>query len=1139
MSKRVPFLVFRRLAESSRPPVRSHGWLLGLLLSCAACGGTSPEPGSDGGPPTSTGDGGKDSGSGLGDGGTPTPEAGPGMDSGSAEGGGTTPEGGGPDGGPWVQDPASLVNTLFGTTAGGNTFPGPDFPFGMIQWSPDTSPHRNDGSGYDVTDTQLIGFSLTHISGPGCPAYGDIPMLPMVGALPTGDPSTHMEALSHDTEVGTAGYYTVQSGTGSTLVTTELTSTLHSAMARFTFPATKNADLLIKLLDSEIADNTGSTATAVGTNEIQGSTTNGANFCTYTSPYTVYFDIVFDQPFTVQTINNAAGTAKSVVFLTFDTTTTQVVQAKVAISFVSVASAAANWAAENPNPTWDFDGIKTQAHTAWNGLLNQIQIAGSNSTRQGLFYTSLYHSLLHPNVYSDASGQYLGFDNQTHMVGASDAGTTQKDQYANYSGWDIYHSQVQLSALIAPQQMSDSAQSILNDAAQNPARKGQLVKWALGNAETYTMVGDPSDGILAGYYAFGATAFDTKTALAYMIAEASQVNNMRPGLADYVNLGYIADDGSPASYGCCNLYGSVSTTLEYAEADFALSQFAAAMGDTANATHFLTRSQNWQNVLDPTSNFFNPRLTNGTFVAGVELLTKQGMVEGNASQYRWIIPFARQAQLTAMGGPSVVNPLLGTFFSNLDDSTGPDAFFANEFELGAQYWQNYTGQPWSTQDVVNRLRTVVFRAAPSFFDNNDDLGAESSLLAWSMLGLYPDYPGSAIMTLNSPEFAQELLHLPGGSTLAINAPGVSAATPYIQSLKVNGADSTATWLPATFIQSGGTVDFTLGSGPNMSWGTGASDAPPSFGTESTAAIGFVQPDGPLVVVPGATATATIGAQSTRTDVGQTVSWQLAAGAGVPPDGGAPFVSATSGSFDLDGGARGTASLTLTAPLTEGTYTLPFQITSSLNQPCPGPTMQVVVAAPGSVSPYFNNAGISSDGVGAQNFDGDGYSYSSQALIAAGASAGATITTGGINYTWPSTTVGQMDNIEIGTATANQTITFSETAVKPSLGVLGAATDASSTGATADLTVTFSDGTTQVVTITLGDWTLGGPANYPVVASNTVAVTTPYRNEGGGKDTTKAYVFGFYTSLYAKPVTSITLPSTSTGGTIHLFAIVLQ
>ena len=1120
---------------------RARGRLLvALFLGCAACGsgsstgGDDASTGSDAGPldagaaldgggtdarsPVDSG-GGPDSTVPGDGGGTEAGAADADVDAGGADGGS---DGGDAGTGTWIQDPASLVNTLVGTTGGANTFPGADVPFGMVQWSPDTSPHRNDGSGYDYTDTQLSGFSLTHISGPGCGAFGDVPILPMIGGVPSGDPGSHMEPLTHAGEVGAAGYYSVLSGLPASQIKTELTATLHSAMARFTFPTTANANLLFKLLGSQNGS-VASSATIVGTNEVQGSTTSGF-FCGAGDKYTVYFDVVFDQPFTAsQILNVQGGTMNSVVFLTFDASTNHVVQAKVGISYVSAANAKANWTAENPNPQWSFDGVRGSAHDAWNGVLERIQIAGGTASDQQLFYTSLYHSLIHPNVFSDANGQYMGFDNQTHTVASP-----QKDQYANYSGWDIYHSQVQLSALVAPQQMSDSAQSMVNDATQNG---GQLPKWSLANGESYVMVGDPADGIIAGYYAFGAKGFDTATALTHMVKEATVANNIRPGLNYYQTLGYLPDDGT---YGCCNFYGSVATLIEYVQADFALSQFASALGDTADATLMLKRAQNWQNAYDPASSFLGPKLLNGTFVPGIGLTSGQGMVEGSASQYRWSVPFNRQAQLTAMGGPTTVNPLLQSFFSNLDDPSGQYAFFANEFQLGAQYWDNFTGQPWSTQDVVNRLRTQVFTNAPALMNNNDDLGAESSTLAWSMLGVSPAYPGSAVLTLNAPQFPQELIHLASGATLAISAPGVSSSTPYVQALLVNGSAATAPWLDASFVQSGGTLEFTMGGAPNTSWGTAPTDAPPSYG--ATAAIGFTE-SGTLVIPPGGQATATIGAQSTRPDVSQTVAWQPGSAGGADAGAGASVgISPSSGVFSLAAGGRGTQTLTFTAPAIQGQYTIPFQLTSSTGIPTPGPTVAVIVASPGSIWPYFNNAGISDDSTGTANFDGSGFSYSAQALATAGVTPGSTVTVGATKYTWPNVAAGQLDDITVG----GQTITFSEATAKSTISLLGCATNTGSGGAQGTVTVTYADNTTQQISVTFTDWTEGGGGFAPVTG-NTVAITTAYRDYGTQHDGTKSYVFSVTQLLTnaTSTVKSITLPATVTGGTMHVFDVVFN
>ena len=484
-----------------------------------------------------------------------------------------------------VTDPASVVNPLLGTSNGGNTFPGADVPFGMVQWSPDTN-SRPDGGGYAYGDGTITSFPLTHMDGPGCNGgASDIPVMPTTGAVN----GTATSSFSHSNESANAGYYKVTLGNG---VTTELTATTRSGMAKFTYPATTQANLLFKLSSG---DNTGATTfTVVNSSEVSGSVVGG-HFCGASATYTLYFDMVFDHAFT------SNGTFSGGDSLTFNTTSATVLQAKVGLSYVSIANAAANRTAENPN--WNFTTTQQAAHTTWNNMLGKIAITGGTSGQQTVFYTSLYHALLHPNVESDRNGQYRGFDNQVHTVASG-----QSAQYANYSGWDIYRSQAQLEALVAPVQASDSAQSMVNDYAQS----GQFPKWASNNGETYVMVGDPADSIIADYYAFGAHTFDTATAKTDMIHEATVTNNIRPGLNYLVSKGYLPSDGS---YGCCNYYGDVSTTLEYGTADFAISAFSGALGDTTNQSEFANRAQDWKNLLNTGSGFMQPKLSSGAWPA--------------------------------------------------------------------------------------------------------------------------------------------------------------------------------------------------------------------------------------------------------------------------------------------------------------------------------------------------------------------------------------------------------------------------------------------------------------------------------------------------------------------------------------------
>lgn len=1042
-----------------------------------------------------------------------TASAGLGQANGGATSGGQGGASNGASGAPdiavdWLPDPASHVDTLIGTTNRGNVFPGAVYPFGMMQWSPDT-PRRPSGGGYDYQDKSLLGFSLTHISGPGCSgAMGDVPILPWVGNAPSGDLNAVTQPFEHTGEVATAGYYSVQ--LGSPAVKTELTATLHSAMARFTFPSSKDAHLLFKLQNSAAGNFGDATATVVGDRELRGSTISG-NFCGTGIHYTLYFDIVFDRSFTSSKILPASGKATpGFALLTFDASAQPVLQAKVAISFVSTDAARANWLAENPEAQWSFDTVKSAAVAKWNDVLGRVQIAGGTETEQRSFYTALYHSLLHPNVATDVDGQYVGFDKQLHRVSGM-----QHEQYVNYSGWDIYHTQVQLSALVAPEAMSDSAQSMLNDAAQN---NGALPKWSLVHGENNIMVGDPADGIIAGYYAFGARRFDSKTALQVMLKQATVPGPMRPGLSEIDTLGYVPDD-------CCQFYQSVGVSLEYAQADFALSRFASALGDTVNAAKLLKRSQNWQNLFNPAVGMFNPRLRNGTFLAGQRPTSNQGMAEGSAQQYRWVISFNRRAQLAALGGAATVNPALDAFFSQLNDPSGVHALMANEFELGAPYWSNYTGQPWKTQEIVNRIRSELYRVEPSYIPDNDDLGSMSSALVWYFLGVYPAHPGSAELAIGGPAFEHARVHLPSGATLTLHATGASKAAPYIQGLKVNGVPSNRAWLEPSFIESGGVLEFEMGSTPNPAWASAANDAPPSYGSDFTSAVGFASPN-PLVLTPGAKAELELGAQSLL-GTAQDIGWSFAAAPGFS-------LSSGSGTLTLAPGARSSAKLEVTAPTTLGAQVLGLQLTSSTGATPPTLGLPVFVANAGSIAPYLNNTGSSADGIESGDFDGGGASYSSTALAAQGVKPGGTLTSGGVSYHFPSGGFGRFDNINVG----GQVISYPSVTGKKKLALLGSAANANGAGATGTLVVTYADKSTQNITIRFSDWTrnAGGSA---VADGNAIVVTCPYRKTGSSKNDVPVYLFSFSATLSStQPVVSLGLPQTTQSGDIHLFAIEL-
>jgi predicted alpha-1,2-mannosidase len=1010
-----------------------------------------------------------------------------------------------------VSDPATMVDTRTWTSGGGNTFPGADVPFGMVQWSPDTMPDRNAGGGYNYGDEELTGYSLTHVSGPGCGAAGDVPILPMTGALPSGDPSQATTSFTNTGEVAQAGYYSAESNLPDT-ITSQFTATPHSSMGKFTFPKTTSADFLVKLMDSQNTD-TASSAKVVGDDEVVGSDTSG-DFCGeadndgQSQLYTVYFDIVFSHPFTAsQVITEAGQTDPDSVFLTFNTTANPVIDAKVGISYVSTANAKANWQAENPG--WNFASVKAAAQKSWNTLLSKIAVSGGSYAQTQEFYSLLYKDFLQPNITSDVNGQYMGSDNKVHTLASG-----QKNQYGIFSGWDIYHSLAQLQAMLDPTATGDMAQSLVNYYAEN----GLLQQWGYLNLDNYVMVGDPADSIISDYYAFGARNFHTATALADMVKQATTVNDVRPGEALEAKYGYLPEDGA---YGCCNPHGYVPTLLENDSEDFALSQFASALGDTSDAAMLKNRANNWVNVFDGSDDLLNPRNENGSFVAGITPTTTNHYVEGDAYEYLWNVPNDYAGLFSLLGGDSKVVPELQQYLSQ-PDGFGMYAQLTNEFDLGEQNALDYAGDPAGTQQAVNNIRNGMYLPGPAGLDNNDDLGANSSTFIWEMLGMYPENSGRGNLVFASPGFPHVKITLPSGKTITSTAPGASPTKFYVKSLKLNGSSYNKLYVPYSTLAKGSTLNWTLGTSAT-SWGSAPADAPPSYGPvfADTASASPAT----LYLQPGASATATLSDQS-LTSSAQTVSWTASASSGVT-------VSPASGSLSVPANGTAGAPVTITAGSADGDYTVTFDLTSSAGTITPV-QVAVVVAKPGDLAPYYNVTAISSDGTPSNaNYDGDGFSYSEQALAAAGLSPGGTVTSGGLTYTWPSVAAGQPDAISAG----GQTIPVSAPAGATQVGFLGSAVNAGTTGASGTVTVTYTDGTTSTATLGMSDWTLDAGSGSPQFGDVTVA-TTPYRNYlDGSQQAINTYLFAATIAVNSsKTVASITLPATVNNGTIGVFAI---
>ncbi len=689
----------------------------------------------------------------------------------------------------------------------GNVFPGAVCPRGMLAWSPDTTHAENVAGGYWYPDPAIKSFSLTHFSGRGVPCLKDLPFMPTI--LPvTVSPGTNWEQFSatysHTNENASPGYYRVRLDNG---IETELTATPRSGLALFNFPAHLSATLLIR------ADGSVSISGREVTGFYLGKIPKSGH------PYTVYFAADFDRSF--QRANTWAGASilKETIakdkscgaILSFDTSTNPVVHVRVGISYVSVDNARANLALENPG--WNFAALRKKAANAWNSVLNRIQVEGGTVADKQVFYSALYHCFLHPNFLDDADGRYPGMDGKIHSV------KTGHHQYQNIPAWDQYRSLAPLIAILTPGESSDVMQSLVNFAQQDASVRtngGGLPRWEQVNRNSGGMVGDGDDAIIASAFAFGADNFDTKGALAAMDKGASQPgttsdgSEVRHGLKDYLTLGHMP--------------GEAAITLEYCNNDFALAQFAKALGDRQKYSLYQNRAQNWKNLFDQSSGLIRPRNADGSWLED----SKKGFIEGSAAQYVWMVNFNLRALLDKMGGYDKAVARLDYFFTKLNSGMGADtAYMGNETCEEIPWIYNFAGAPARTQKVVRRIQAELFKNRPDGLPGNDDAGAMSSWYVFSALGLYPEIPGVAGFAVGSPVFPKATLRLENGATIQIVGEPTSPENCYVQKLTVNDRDWQSPWIPWSAVAAGGTINFRLGDKPS-SWGQDPNQAPPSF-----------------------------------------------------------------------------------------------------------------------------------------------------------------------------------------------------------------------------------------------------------------------------------------------------------------------
>lgn len=714
----------------------------------------------------------------------------------------------------------------------GGTFPGATMPFGMVQWTPMTPSIKPGGGkdtpvGYVYTENTIIGFPLTQMSGAGCDGNsGELPVMPAL------DPATVASNLvkpvpnfKHENETASPGYYRVALNDG---IKVELTATTRTGFGRFTFPDSARAPALV--IDATRTNTKASTTGSIGyagNDALQGSTVGGG-FCGAPN-YTVYFYIRFDRNIDKTATDLGNGNAK----VRFAATNAPI-QMKVALSYVSIDNAKRNLDAENPATHWDFDAVRKAADDTWNDRLNTIQVEGGSLVDTRKFYTALYHSMLSPNVNSDVTGDYIGFDRKVHRV---ESGRT---QYVNYSNWDTYRSLMPLLGMLFPRETSDMLQSLVTDADQC----GAIPRWSPINVDQGIMPGDSGVPAIVGGHAFGATAFDTAGALKYMrLAGNKRVvrcGNTIPRdgddrMSDHLTRGFVS-----LSRG----WWAGSLTPEFSAVDFAIASFAKSLGNEPAYRQFLARAAQWKNMFNAQQKQILPRFDDGSWKLAP--IANQDMVEGNAEQYTWMTLHDTRELYALMGGNDAVVKRLDAYFSNLNAGMSPPNFYiGNEPSFASPWHYNWAGAPWRTQKVVRDIVNgnpgeniaAVFSDGPGGLPGNDDLGAVSSWYVWAALGAYPAIPSVGGLALHSPVFPKAVVRWADGTKqLVINASGAGPDARYIQSASLNGAALDAPWVwLLDDLRKVARLDVALGSEPSK-WGASAAGTLPSYGLDGFTGI---------------------------------------------------------------------------------------------------------------------------------------------------------------------------------------------------------------------------------------------------------------------------------------------------------------
>ena len=705
------------------------------------------------------------------------------------------------------------VNPFIGTDFTGNTYPGAQAPFGMVQLSPDNGlPGWDRISGYFYPDSTIAGFSHTHLSGTGAGDLYDISFMPVTLPYKEADAPLGIHSLfSHDEETASAGYYQVRLKDYD--INVELTATERCGIQRYTFPEA-DAAIFLNLRKAMNWDFTNDTRIEV----VDSVTIQGYRFSDgWARDQHIYFRTRFSKPFASVQLDTAAVIkdgkrigSSAIARFDFHTSAGEQILVTTAISGVSMEGAARNLAAEAPAD--DFDKYLAATRKNWNEQLSKVEIKSNDIDEKVKFYTALYHSMLAPTIYSDVDGAYYGPDKQVHQA---DGWTN----YSTFSLWDTYRAAHPLYTYIEPQRVNDMVKSFLAFSEQN----GRLPVWNFYGSETDMMIGYHAVPVIVDAYLKGIGDFDPKKALAVCVATAN-IDEYR-GIGLYKKYGYVPYDVTD-HYNSENW--SLSKTLEYAYDDYCIARMAEKLGEKQIADEFYKRSLNYKNVYNSQTTFMQPRNNKGSFIENFSPDDYTPHIcESNGWQYFWSVQQDVDGLISLVGGKERFTQKLDSMFTynpSADEdlpifSTGMIGQYAhgNEPSHHVIYLFNAIGQPWKTQKYAAEVMHELYKNTPAGLCGNEDCGQMSAWYVFSAMGFYPVDPISGKYEIGTPMYPEMKMHLANGKTFTILAPAVSKENIYIQSVKLDGKPYDKSYITHEQIMNGSIFEFEMGNKPGKVW----------------------------------------------------------------------------------------------------------------------------------------------------------------------------------------------------------------------------------------------------------------------------------------------------------------------------------